>query len=53
MKLFVHPVLYWFPAGLPFLELSKTKFYRNFIINKINGFKAGPLVELEGKVRIV
>ena len=43
MILFVYPVLYWFPAGLPFLKLSKTKFYRNFAINKINGFKAGLL----------
>jgi dTDP-4-amino-4,6-dideoxygalactose transaminase len=43
MSLFVHPALYWFPASLPFLNLGKTIFYRDFPVKKLSRVKAGLL----------
>jgi perosamine synthetase len=43
MALFIHPALYWFPAGLPFLKLGETFFYRDFPIRKLSGMKAALL----------
>jgi len=43
MTLFIHPALYWFPAGLPFLKLGETFFYRDFPIRKLSGLKAALL----------
>ncbi|HXY61663.1 MAG TPA: aminotransferase class V-fold PLP-dependent enzyme [Nitrospirota bacterium] len=41
MALFIHPSLYWLPAGLPFLKLGETIFYRDFPVQRLSGMKAG------------
>lgn len=43
MAIFIRPSLYWFPAGLPFLKLGQTIFYKDFPIKKLSGLKAGLL----------
>jgi dTDP-4-amino-4,6-dideoxygalactose transaminase len=43
MTIFIHPALYWFPAGLAFLGLGKTVFYKDFTVEKMSGMKAGLL----------
>lgn len=43
MSLFVRPFLYWFPAGLPFLKLGETVFYRDFSVKRLSPAKAGVL----------
>ena len=37
------PFLYWLPAGLPFLGLGRTRFYRDFPLRRLGGFEAGLL----------
>jgi len=39
--LLINPALYWIPAGLPFLGLGETLFYRDFPINKLSTMQAG------------
>ena len=41
MALFIHPSLYWLPAGLPFLKLGETVFYRDFPVKRLSGMQAG------------
>jgi perosamine synthetase len=41
--IFIHPSLYWFPSGLPFLRLGETFFYREFPVQRFSGIKAGLL----------
>ncbi len=41
MAFFIHPSLYWLPAGLPFLRLGETKFYRDFPVKRLSAIKAG------------
>ena len=41
LSIFINPVLYWLPAGLPFLNLGQTIFYKDFPIKKMSGMKAG------------
>jgi dTDP-4-amino-4,6-dideoxygalactose transaminase len=43
LALFIHPSLYWFPAGLPFLKLGETIFYADFPVKRLSGMKAGML----------
>ena len=43
LAIFIHPALYWFPAGLPFLKLGQTTFYKDFPMKKLSGMKAGLL----------
>ena len=43
MRLFIHPSLYWFPSGLPFLKLGETIFHKDFPIKKLSGMEAGLL----------
>lgn len=43
MKLLIHPRLYWFPAGLPFLGLGETRFDLNFPMQRLDGVRAGLL----------
>jgi len=43
LTVFIHPSLYWLPAGLPFLKLGETTFEKNFSVKKISGMKAGLL----------
>lgn len=40
MKVFIHPGLYWFPTGLPFLGLGETKFYTDFPIFRMDELRA-------------
>lgn len=41
MSLFIHPALYWIPAGLPFLGLGETLFYSDFPVTKLSTMQAG------------
>jgi len=43
MGILINPRLYWLPAGLPFLKLGETKFYRDFPIYCMDGVRAGLL----------
>jgi perosamine synthetase len=43
MKIFLNPLLYWFPKGLPFLGIGETKFNPVFPVYRLNNFKAGIL----------
>lgn len=43
MTIFLHPSLYWFPKGLPFLGIGETRFYPTFPVHKLSGWKAGLL----------
>jgi dTDP-4-amino-4,6-dideoxygalactose transaminase len=40
MRIFIHPALYWFPAGLPFLGLGETKFYTDFQMFRMDEVRA-------------
>ena len=40
MRIFIHPALYWFPAGLPFLGLGETKFYTDFQMCRMDAVRA-------------
>lgn len=42
-KMFLHPLLYWLPAGLPFLGLGETKYNPDFPVNSMDGLRAGLL----------
>jgi dTDP-4-amino-4,6-dideoxygalactose transaminase len=41
MAVLIHPALYWLPAGMPFLKLGQTLFYRYFPVRRMSGMKAG------------
>lgn len=41
MNIFINPILFWFPSGLPFLKLGQTTFYKEFPMKKLSGTKAG------------
>ena len=43
MSVFINPYLYWLPHGLPFLKIGETKFYKDFPVFRLSGFKAGLL----------
>jgi dTDP-4-amino-4,6-dideoxygalactose transaminase len=43
MRVFLHPLLYWFPKGLPFLGIGETKFNPAFPVRRLSNFKAGIL----------
>ena len=43
MAVFIHPALYWFPAGLPFLKLGETVFHRDFPTRRLSGMQAASL----------
>jgi perosamine synthetase len=43
LSIFIHPLLYWFPSGLPFLKLGETMFYKEFPIRRLSGMQAGLL----------
>ncbi len=42
-KMLLHPLMYWLPAGLPFLGLGETKYDPDFQINSMDGLRAGLL----------
>ena len=41
---FIRPPLYWLPAGLPFLGLGETRFYRDFPVERMAEARAATLV---------
>lgn len=43
MSLFIHPRLYWFPAGLPWLRLGETRYEPDFPVARLSGVSAGAL----------
>jgi dTDP-4-amino-4,6-dideoxygalactose transaminase len=43
MRFFIHPLLYWLPAGLPFLRLGETKFSTDFKIFRMDEVRAHQL----------
>jgi perosamine synthetase len=43
MACFIYPCLYWLPAGLPFLKLGETFFYKDFPVRGFSGMQAGLL----------
>lgn len=40
MRIFIHPALYWFPAGLPFLGLGETRFDTDFNMVRMDEVRA-------------
>jgi perosamine synthetase len=42
-QLLLHPSCYWIPAGLPFLKLGETKFYKDFPVMRMDPVRAGLL----------
>lgn len=43
MRFFIHPLLYWLPAGLPFLRLGETVFETDFPICQMDEVRAHQL----------
>ena len=43
LYIFSNPALYWLPAGLPFLGLGETVYYKDFPVKKMSEMKAGLL----------
>ena len=41
MKIFIQPTFFWFPAGLPFLKLGDTFFYKDFPMKRFSKLKGG------------
>jgi len=52
MRFAIHPFLYWFPAGLPFLGLGETTYDPHFAIHKMDGLRAGLLGGWEERLRV-
>lgn len=52
MRLAIHPLLYWLPAGLPFLGLGETIYDPHFVIHKMDGMRAGLLDGWEERLRV-
>ncbi len=46
----IRPSLYWLPAGLPFLGLGETKFYRDFPIERMSDARAAALTGWQGRL---
>ncbi|NWF73549.1 MAG: DegT/DnrJ/EryC1/StrS family aminotransferase [Nitrospirae bacterium] len=42
-KMLLHPLLYWLPAGLPFLGLGETKYSLDYPVCRMDGMRAGLL----------
>jgi dTDP-4-amino-4,6-dideoxygalactose transaminase len=43
MAVFLRPLLYWFPNGLPFLKLGETLFHKKFPIKRLSEMRAACL----------
>jgi perosamine synthetase len=52
MRFFIHPLLYWLPAGLPFLRLGETQFYTDFPIYRMDEVRAHQLQGWERRVAL-
>ena len=50
--IFLHPNLFWFPKGLPFLKLGETEFHRKFPVKKFTAFQAGLLRDWRAKLEM-
>ncbi len=50
LHIFSRPSLYWFPSGLPFLNIGKTIFSTDFPVEKLAGFNAGLAADWESKL---
>ena len=50
MTIFIHPNFYWFPAGIPFLSLGQTVFYKDFPIKRLSGTKGGFLLTWQDRL---
>ena len=52
MRLFIHPLLYWLPAGLPFLRLGETTFDTDFRICRMDEVRAHQLQGWERRLAL-
>jgi perosamine synthetase len=52
MRLFIHPLLYWLPAGLPFLRLGETTFDTDFHIYRMDEVRAHQLQGWERRLAL-
>jgi dTDP-4-amino-4,6-dideoxygalactose transaminase len=43
MSVFIHPSLFWLPAGLRFLRLGETIFHKDIKVKRLTGMEAGLL----------
>jgi len=42
-KVFIHPLLFWLPAGIPQLGIGETLFFEDFPMKRLSGMAAGLL----------
>jgi dTDP-4-amino-4,6-dideoxygalactose transaminase len=52
MRFFIHPLLYWLPAGLPFLRLGETVFDTDFPIYRMDEVRAHQLQGWERRLAL-
>ena len=52
MRFFIHPLLYWLPAGLPFLRLGETTFYTDFPMYRMDEVRAHQLQGWERRLAL-
>jgi perosamine synthetase len=52
MRFFIHPLLYWLPAGLPFLRLGETTFYTDFSMYRMDEVRAHQLQGWERRLAL-
>jgi dTDP-4-amino-4,6-dideoxygalactose transaminase len=52
MKFFIHPLLYWLPAGLPFLRLGETTFDTDFPMYRMDEVRAHQLQGWERRLAL-
>jgi perosamine synthetase len=52
MQFFIHPLLYWLPAGLPFLRLGETTFYTDFPMYRMDEVRAHQLQGWERRLAL-
>lgn len=52
MRFFIHPVLYWLPAGLPFLRLGETTFHTDFPMYRMDEVRAHQLQGWERRLAL-
>lgn len=52
MRFFIHPLLYWLPAGLPFLRLGETMFYTDFPMYRMDEVRAHQLQGWERRLAL-
>ena len=50
LSFFIHPSLYWFPAGLPSLKLGETIFCMEFPVKTLSNMQAGLLKDWQGRL---